>query len=113
MYNFLSTLFRPIQPFFFSEDKAGATTEPVAMNYYGNAQTEFKPPLIANENAFLGDVASSESLDSKSPISCGLYRLEKGTCPVPRARGEALCPSHANCCSLQAHHSCTNIHTTR
>ena len=31
---------------------------PVALNYYGKAQKEFKPPLIANENAFLGDVFS-------------------------------------------------------
>lgn len=26
--------------------------------YYAKAQSTFKPPLIANENAFLGDVIS-------------------------------------------------------
>jgi hypothetical protein len=31
---------------------------PVAMNYYEKAQSTFKPPLIANENAFLGDVST-------------------------------------------------------
>lgn len=31
---------------------------PVAFNYYGKAQSTYKPPLIANENAFLGDVFS-------------------------------------------------------
>lgn len=51
---------------------------PVKFNYFANAQTEFKPPLIANENAFLGDVVTSESQDPKAPISAGFYRLEKG-----------------------------------
>jgi hypothetical protein len=34
--------------------------EPVAMNYFSKASTEFasKIPLIANENAFLGDIAT-------------------------------------------------------
>ncbi|RAL64958.1 hypothetical protein DID88_001548 [Monilinia fructigena] len=44
--------------------------------YHANAQTEFKPPLIANENAFLGDVAVST--DEAAPLSAGFYRLEKG-----------------------------------
>ena len=30
-----------------------------AMQYFEKAQTSFKPPLIANENAYLGDVVSS------------------------------------------------------
>lgn len=30
-----------------------------AMQYFEKAQSSFKPPLVANENAFLGDVASS------------------------------------------------------
>jgi len=51
---------------------------PIAMQYHHQAQTDFKPPLIANENAFLGDVATSEKQDPKAPISCGFYRLEKG-----------------------------------
>jgi ethanolamine utilization protein EutQ (cupin superfamily) len=59
-----------------SPEKAMA---PLAFTHYSQAQTEFKPPLIANENAFLGDVATSEHLDPTAPISAGFYRLEKGT----------------------------------
>ncbi|KAI2633816.1 hypothetical protein GGS26DRAFT_590570 [Hypomontagnella submonticulosa] len=51
---------------------------PVAMSHYPKAQS-VKPPLIANDNAFLGDVASSQKLDPAKPISAGFYRLEKGT----------------------------------
>ncbi|KAI9853822.1 MAG: hypothetical protein M1824_000851 [Vezdaea acicularis] len=50
-----------------------------AMTYFGAAQTTFKPPLIANENAYLGDIASSDQIDAEKPISSGFYRLEKGT----------------------------------
>ncbi|KAI6090234.1 hypothetical protein F4821DRAFT_229982 [Hypoxylon rubiginosum] len=57
---------------------APAPTGPVAMSYYSKAQT-VKPPLIANDNAFLGDTSSSEKLDPAKPISAGFYRLEKGT----------------------------------
>ncbi|KAL7629115.1 hypothetical protein AAE478_000634 [Parahypoxylon ruwenzoriense] len=60
-----------------SSDKP-TSTGPVPMSYFAKAQT-VKPPLIANENAFLGDVASSEKLDPAKPISAGFYRLEKGT----------------------------------
>ncbi|KAF1851758.1 uncharacterized protein K460DRAFT_362504 [Cucurbitaria berberidis CBS 394.84] len=49
------------------------------MQYFAKAQSEFKPPLIANENAFLGDVVSSEPTNPDKPISGGFYRLEKGT----------------------------------
>jgi len=45
--------------------------------HFAKAQSEFKPPLIANENAFLGDIVSST--DTEKPVSCGFYRLEKGT----------------------------------
>lgn len=51
----------------------------LAFKHFAGAQTEFKPPLIANENAYLGDIATSEPLDPTSPISAGFYRLEKGT----------------------------------
>lgn len=51
---------------------------PVAMHYWSQAQKEYKPPLIANENAFLGDVFSSEDVNPEAPISMGFYRLEKG-----------------------------------
>lgn len=46
-----------------TETKASATEtkNPVTFNHYAKAQTEFTKtlPLIANENAFLGDVFSS------------------------------------------------------
>jgi hypothetical protein len=51
---------------------------PVSFEHFENAQTAFKPPLIANENAFLGDVFTSEGNDTQAPISAGFYRLEKG-----------------------------------
>jgi len=51
---------------------------PISFEYSKSAQTSFKPPLIANENAFLGDVFTSESNDPQAPISAGFYRLEKG-----------------------------------
>ena len=57
-------------------------TSPVALQYYAAAQKDFKPPLIANENAFLGDIYSSEKNDTISPLSAGFYRLEKGIYPV-------------------------------
>lgn len=52
-------------------------SSPLAFTHLPSAQTSFKPPLIANENAFLGDVATST--DATAPISAGFYRLEKGT----------------------------------
>jgi hypothetical protein len=51
---------------------------PISFEYSQAAQTSFKPPLIANENAFLGDVFTSEGNDPQAPISAGFYRLEKG-----------------------------------
>ncbi len=33
-------------------------TEKAAFTHYSKAQSSFKPPLIANDNAFLGDVFS-------------------------------------------------------
>ncbi|KEF61945.1 uncharacterized protein A1O9_03517 [Exophiala aquamarina CBS 119918] len=45
--------------------------------HFAKAQSDFKPPLIANENAFLGDIVSST--DTEKPITSGFYRLEKGT----------------------------------
>ncbi|KAF2464825.1 uncharacterized protein BDR25DRAFT_93272 [Lindgomyces ingoldianus] len=52
---------------------------PVGMTHFAKCQSTFKPPLIANENAYLGDVATSQEEDPDKPISCGFYRLEKGT----------------------------------
>ncbi|KAH6665153.1 putative ethanolamine utilization protein [Halenospora varia] len=65
-----------------SPEKRTSTTStmaPATFTHFPSAQTAFKPPLIANENAFLGDIATSEPLDPTSPISAGFYRLEKGT----------------------------------
>ncbi|KAI9838904.1 MAG: hypothetical protein M1819_004112 [Sarea resinae] len=56
----------------------GSST-PLAFKHFSKAQSTFKPPLIANENAFLGDVVTSETYDAEKPISAGFYRLEKGT----------------------------------
>ncbi|KAK2746498.1 hypothetical protein FQN57_003124 [Myotisia sp. PD_48] len=55
-----------------------AMPPPVALNYYPKAQSTFKPPLIANNNAFLGDVFTSQKENPEKPVSCGFYRLEKG-----------------------------------
>ncbi|KAJ5825329.1 ethanolamine utilization protein (EutQ) [Penicillium riverlandense] len=52
---------------------------PTPFTYHAKAQSTFKPPLIANENAYLGDVFSSDKNNADKPISCGFYRLEKGT----------------------------------
>ncbi|RYO81918.1 hypothetical protein DL766_001689 [Monosporascus sp. MC13-8B] len=57
-----------------SESKSGI----VPMAYYAKAQG-VKPPLIANDNAFVGDVFSSQENDPEKPISARFYRLEKGT----------------------------------
>lgn len=81
MASILSALFAPLRPLFFSAEDTATTSSTegaVAMNYFSGMQKDFKPPLIANDNAFLGDIATSEKNDAKSPISCGLYRLEKG-----------------------------------
>jgi len=56
----------------------GSTT-PLAFSHYPQAQTNYKAPLIANDNAFLGDVFTSQKNDPEKPVSCGFYRLEKGT----------------------------------
>ncbi|KAI4125006.1 MAG: hypothetical protein LQ338_004521 [Usnochroma carphineum] len=47
-------------------------------SYYSNAQSDFKPPLIANNNAFLGDVFSTSDIGREHPLSAGFYRLEPG-----------------------------------
>ncbi|KAH8431541.1 cupin domain-containing protein [Aspergillus melleus] len=51
----------------------------VSLVYHPKAQSTFKPPLIANENAFLGDIDSSDRYNPEKPITAGFYRLEKGT----------------------------------
>jgi ethanolamine utilization protein EutQ (cupin superfamily) len=53
------------------------TTTLKPFQHFPSAQSTFTPPLIANENAFLGDIATVPS--TASPLSAGFYRLEKGT----------------------------------
>ena len=48
-----------------------------AFQFYPQAQSKFEIPLLASDNAFLGDIFSSEK-NSDSPISAGLFRFEKG-----------------------------------
>ncbi|KAK3078849.1 hypothetical protein LTS18_006469 [Coniosporium uncinatum] len=55
------------------------SSDPVKFNYFAKASTTFQPPLIANENAYLGDIATSEKADPNAPISAGFYRLDPGT----------------------------------
>jgi ethanolamine utilization protein EutQ (cupin superfamily) len=55
------------------------STSPPTFTHLPQAQQTYKPPLIANENAYLGDVATSQENDPTSPVTCGFYRLEKGT----------------------------------
>ncbi len=102
MGNLLSKATSTISP---SSEKM--STGPAAFKHYAKAQSSFKPPLIANENAYLGDVYSrsvsnlslcpliqpvpreltsalvrwfySEHIDAEKPVSCGFYRLEAGT----------------------------------
>jgi ethanolamine utilization protein EutQ (cupin superfamily) len=50
-----------------------------AFKHFAGAQSDFKLPLIANDNAFLGDLVTSEPNDPVAPIVSGFYRLEKGT----------------------------------
>ena len=51
----------------------------VPMKHHAQAQSSFKPPLLANDNAYLGDLFSSDQTNPEAPMSAGLYRLEKGT----------------------------------
>lgn len=84
---------------------------PVSFEYHENAQETFKPPLIANENAFLGDVFTSESNDPQAPISAGFYRLEKGK-KLSHTR-DTRSVANSQCFLAQALPSSTSTHTTR
>ncbi|KAF4971875.1 hypothetical protein FZEAL_9732 [Fusarium zealandicum] len=48
-----------------------------AFQHYAQAQFEFDIPLLANDNAYLGDLHTSEA-GAPNPISSGLFRLNKG-----------------------------------
>ncbi|KAJ9660760.1 hypothetical protein H2198_002299 [Neophaeococcomyces mojaviensis] len=46
------------------------------MQHFPQAQQDYRPPLIAHDNHFLGDVAAST--DSDRPISAGFYHIKSG-----------------------------------
>lgn len=50
----------------------------MAFQYFGQAQAKFTIPLLSGDNAFLGDVFSSDEVNPEKPMSCGLFRLAKG-----------------------------------
>jgi hypothetical protein len=52
------------------------------MQYFPKAQSTFVPPLVANENAYLGDIASSY-VESHS-IPCLLFHVTFSTPMTPR-----------------------------
>lgn len=54
-------------------------TKPLAFSLYKNAPVDFKPHLLANENAYLEDIFSSDQTSPDAPLSSGLFRLEPGT----------------------------------
>lgn len=49
-----------------------------AFLHYPQAQSTFKIPLLAGNNAYLADVFSSDKTNPEKPISAGLFRLTKG-----------------------------------
>lgn len=62
-----------------SDPKQSTAETTTGMTYYPSCQSAFKPPHIANGNAFLGDVFTTRGPDAEvAPITCGLYRLEAG-----------------------------------
>ncbi|KAI1845962.1 hypothetical protein JX265_005908 [Neoarthrinium moseri] len=50
----------------------------IAFSHHPQAQSTYKIPLLAGDNAYLGDLFSSDKSNPEKPISSGLYRLEKG-----------------------------------
>jgi ethanolamine utilization protein EutQ (cupin superfamily) len=46
--------------------------------HYPQARTDYKIPLLAGDNAYLGDVLSSDKTNPDKPISAGFFRLVKG-----------------------------------
>ena len=58
--------------------EADVHTESNLMKHYKNGQTTELPSMnIEGVNAFLKDIVFSN--DPDSPITCGLFRMEKGT----------------------------------
>ncbi|KAF7563630.1 hypothetical protein G7046_g456 [Stylonectria norvegica] len=50
----------------------------MAFQHHAKAQSTFDIPLLAGDNAFLGDVFSSDQINPDKPISSGFFRLKKG-----------------------------------
>lgn len=49
-----------------------------AFQHFAQAQSTFDIPLLAGDNAYLGDIFSSDQTEPEKPISSGLFRLQKG-----------------------------------
>ncbi|CAG9942911.1 unnamed protein product [Clonostachys rosea f. rosea IK726] len=49
-----------------------------AMKVFPQAQSKYQIPLLAGNNAYLGDVFSSDKTNPDKPISAGFYRLKEG-----------------------------------
>ncbi|KAF9874921.1 ethanolamine utilization protein [Colletotrichum karsti] len=49
-----------------------------AFQHFAGAQSKFDIPLLAGDNAYLGDVFSSDQTNPEKPTSAGLFRLKKG-----------------------------------
>ncbi|KAI9722549.1 MAG: hypothetical protein M1828_004544 [Chrysothrix sp. TS-e1954] len=74
-----------------STTKPTTDPNPRGMNYFPSPLTNSTLPSLANENAFLGDVVTTAPISSSStktssspdsagkPMTCGFFRLEKGT----------------------------------
>ncbi|KAF3763440.1 putative ethanolamine utilization protein [Cryphonectria parasitica EP155] len=54
-------------------------SKPVTFQHYAGLPASFSPQLLANENAYLEDLFSSEATNAESPLSSGIFRLEPGT----------------------------------
>ncbi|CAM1501471.1 Fc.00g034550.m01.CDS01 [Cosmosporella sp. VM-42] len=54
------------------------SSEAVTFQYHPQAQSKFDIPLLAGDNAFLGDVFSSDQTSTEKPVSAGFFRLKKG-----------------------------------
>ncbi|KAL8691082.1 MAG: hypothetical protein Q9218_003609 [Villophora microphyllina] len=58
--------------------KKGKEGEEGLFSYVANAQKGYEPPMIANGNAFLGDVFSTTDIGRDHPLSAGFYHLAPG-----------------------------------
>lgn len=51
----------------------------ITFQHHSSLPTTFHPELLANENAYLEDVFSSDQTSPEKPLSSGLFRLDPGT----------------------------------